>query len=225
MDAAGIRVCVFDAYGTLLDVGAMAADFAPALGGRCAAFMRRWRARQLEISWLPSPMVAGADFWLVTAEALDETMAAFGLDDMQLRNQLMQAWLRPRCYADATAMMTRLTAAGIKCAILSNGTRRMLEDGIGSLPIAGLLDTVLSAEAAGVFKPNPAVYKLVTDHYQLDAKRVCFVSGNNWDITGAASFGFNTVWINRTGELPDELPRGTWASVTSLADLPALLGA
>jgi 2-haloacid dehalogenase len=221
----GIKACIFDAYGTLLDIGAVIELFRPDLGDAAEAFVKAWRAKQLEISWLPNPIFGGADFWLVTGEALDETMAKFGFSDLGLRARLMDSWLQPRLYPEVPAVLTRLRKAGIRTAILSNGTRKMLDSGVRVAGIGSLLDAVLSVEQVGVFKPNQAVYKLAAEHFCVDAPSVCFVSGNVWDIHGAAAFGFNVVWVNRSGARAERLPRGTSAVAGTLAELPALVGA
>ena len=221
----GIKVCVFDAYGTLLDIGAMIELFRPDLGDAAEPFVKMWRAKQLEITWLPNPIFCGADFWLVTGEALDETMVKFGFSDLGLRSRLMDSWLEPRLYPEVPAALTRLRKAGIKAAILSNGTRKMLDSGVRVAGIGSLLDAVLSVEQVGAFKPNQAVYKLAADHFCVEPADVCFVSGNVWDIHGAAAFGFNVVWVNRAGVRAEKLPRGTSAVAGSLAELPALVGA
>lgn len=218
-------VCVFDAYGTLLDIGAMTERFRPDLGDAAEPFFRKWRRRQLEISWLPNPIMAGADFWMITGEALDEVMAEFGLRDHRLRSRLMDAWLAPRLYPDVVPALKRLRGQGMKTAILSNGTRAMLEAGLKAVGITALFDAVLSVEQVRVFKPNAAVYGLVTRHFDTAPASVCFVSGNPWDIQGAAVFGFRTIWLNRAADSPENLPRGTLATITTLAELPALLGA
>lgn len=218
-------VCVFDAYGTLLDIGAMTERFRPDLGDAADAFFRKWRRRQLEISWLPNPIMAGADFWMVTGEALDEVMAEFGLRDHRLRSRLMDGWLAPRLYPDVAQVLKRLRDNGLRTAILSNGTRAMLEAGLKTAGMTGSFDAVLSVEQAGVFKPNAAVYALATSHFGVVPASVCFVSGNPWDIQGAAVFGFSAVWLNRAADSPETLPRGTLATITTLAELPALLGA
>jgi 2-haloacid dehalogenase len=49
------------------------------------------------------------------------------------------------------------------------------------------------------------------------------VSSNGWDIAGAASFGFETFWINRSGATVDQLGIGPGHIMTTLSDLPELL--
>ena len=67
----GIRACVFDAYGTLLDVTAAARHCRADLGDSADALAAVWRAKQLEYTWVRTLMGAYADFWQVTGDALD----------------------------------------------------------------------------------------------------------------------------------------------------------
>ena len=74
----------------------------------------------------------------------------------------------------------------------------MLEQSLSAAGLAGLVDPVLSVEAAGTFKPAPEVYALATRALGLPAARFAFFSSNGWDAHGATSFGFRAVWVNRT---------------------------
>ena len=47
---------------------------------------------------------------------------------------------------------------------------------------------------------------------------ITFFSSNNWDISGANSFGFKTVWINRQGVPWDALPGAPDLTAKSLLD-------
>lgn len=221
----GLELCAFDAYGTLLDIKAMIERFRPDLGHQAEPFFKMWRSKQLEISWLFSPSPKKADFWQVTREALDVTMETFNLYDTRLLARMMEAWLSPPLYREVPGVLAQLRSAGIKTAIVSNGTRKMLTAGIAAAGLDSGVDAVLSAEEAGVFKPKPAVYQMAVDHFDIAPQLVCFVSGNIWDIHGAAAFGFNVVWVNRAAAPPENLPAGRAETIATLAELPALLGA
>jgi 2-haloacid dehalogenase len=218
---AGIAVFVFDAYGTLLDLGDFTRRFHEALGDKADGLMALWRRKQLEYSWLRSLMGRHTDFWHVTGQALDYAMAAYGMSDPALRARMMEAWLAPKAYPEAVQVLTALRQAGVKTAILSNGSPSMLAAGINATGLTPLLDAVLSVEAAGIFKPHPSVYKLATDRFGVEPKLVGFVSGNGWDVAGAAAFGFRVAWVNRTGAPQDELPAGPDAVI---GDLTGLVG-
>ena len=59
----------------------------------------------------------------------------------------------------------------------------------------------------------------MTRHFGVEARDIAFVSSNRWDVMGAASFGFQALWINRA-RLPDEYPEG--APLRELSALMAL---
>src|SRR5512138_1251896 len=68
---AGIRACVFDAYGTLFDFASAAAGCRDVLGDKAEPLTTLWRDKQLQYTWLRAVQGRHADFWQVTGEALD----------------------------------------------------------------------------------------------------------------------------------------------------------
>ena len=122
-------------------------------------------------------------------------------------------------------MLQRLKAAGLKTAILSNGSPAMLDEVVNKAGIAEFLDAVLSVEAVGVYKPHPSVYQLVVDRLAVPAGAISFQSSNAWDAYAASAFGMRVVWCNRYGQRPERLPGKPDREVASLAELPALVGA
>jgi 2-haloacid dehalogenase len=219
---------VFDAYGTLLDVHSIATRAESLVPGHGADLSRRWRVKQLEYTWLQSlmhPTGRGRDdFAGVTALALEYAVAELALPlDAAARRELCDAYLALDAFPDAVPALTAL--APRPRWILSNGTLRMLEPALRHAGIAELLDGVLSVDAAGIYKPAPAVYRLAAERLGIAPPRIGFVSSNGWDITGARAFGFTTFWVNRA-EMPVErhgpAPHHILAT---LAELPNLLGA
>jgi 2-haloacid dehalogenase len=219
-----INGVVFDAYGTLLDVHSAMARHADRLGPDWAAISAAWRAKQLEYSWIRS--LAGPahhlDFAALTDQALHFVAARFGVTDPALLADLSAAYRQLSAYSEVPAMLHALRGAAIPAVILSNGTPAMLAEGVRAADIDGLLDAVISVEEAGIFKPDPRVYRLAIDRLGGDASRLIFVSSNAWDAFGAHANGFRVVWCNRSGQ-PDEY--GLRAHATELADLSTLAGA
>ncbi len=216
---------VFDAYGTLLDVNAAARDCAADLGERWQAFSDIWRAKQLEYSWLRALMGRHADFLDVTRDALDYAAAATGIDvDTALRTRLMDLYMTLPAFPEVPAVLSALRAAGLRLAILSNGSPGMLDAAVRAAGIAGALDAVLSVEDVGVFKPHPSVYQLACDRLEVPKERITFLSSNGWDVAGSAAFGFTAVWVNRQSKPVERLPAGPARILPDLTGLPALLG-
>ncbi len=220
-----ISVCVFDAYGTLFDVNAAAQHCAGELGEQWQPLADLWRTKQLQYTWLRALMGKHKDFWQVTGDALDFAMASLGLDDAGLRGRLADLYLSLDCYPEVPETLRRLKASGIKTAILSNGSPEMLEAAATNAGIRGDLDAILSVESVGIFKPHPSVYKMAEQHFGIEAGRMSFQSSNAWDAYAASTSGFRVVWINRFGQAPERLPGQPDVELSTLHDLPAIVGA
>ncbi|HYZ23171.1 MAG TPA: haloacid dehalogenase type II [Rhodopila sp.] len=219
----GIRACVFDAYGTLFDFTSAAARCRDLLGDKLDRLNTLWRDKQLQYTWLRGLQGRHADFWQVTGDALDFTLAALGIDNADLRRRLMDLYLTLDAFAEVPAMLDRLKAAGFKTAILSNGSPAMLEAAVQHARISHLLDAVLSVEEVGVYKPHPKVYQLAADRLAIEPSAISFQSSNAWDAHAASAFGMRVVWCNRTAQRPEHLPGEPDHEVRSLAELPALV--
>ncbi|MCH7692514.1 MAG: haloacid dehalogenase type II [Proteobacteria bacterium] len=218
-----IGACVFDAYGTLFDVAAAAARCRDDLGDKAGPLAVLWRTKQLEYTWLRSLMDEYVDFWRVTGDGLDYAMATLGIDG-DVRARLMDLYMRLDAYGEVKDVLGGLKAARIKTAILSNGAPAMLEAAVKNAGIDDLLDDVLSVDSIGVYKPHPRVYQMAVDGLGVAAGRICFMSSNAWDVAGAANFGFRVVWVNRFGQQRERLPGAHEHEISTLAELPALLG-
>lgn len=219
-----IRACVFDAYGTLFDVHSAAERVRTELGERADELSAVWRERQLRYTWLRSLMDRRADFWEITGGALDFAMGVVGISDPALRSRLMELYLELTPFPEVPDTLARLKDSGRKVAILSNGDPSMLISAAKSAGIYKLLDGILSAQEAGIFKPHPSVYRIVPDRLRVTADQVAFQSSNAWDAHGASAFGFFAVWVNRSGQPPEQLPSPPGAEIQTLEGLPPLLG-
>ena len=225
-----IKVCVFDAYGTLFDVTAAARMAAESpefaiLRDRWAQVARDWRNKQLAYSWLRAVTGAHADFWQVTQDGLDWALEASGLaGDAALRERLLELYWELQAYPEVPEMLKALKSAGKLTAILSNGSPKMLEGAVRSAGIGDVLDDVLSVESVGVFKPARRVYDLVGQRFDCAPEEVLFVSSNGWDAAAASGYGFRTVWVNRVGEPMDRLPWTPHRVLGDLGSIPAEAG-
>jgi 2-haloacid dehalogenase len=220
----GIKACVFDAYGTLFDVGAPVRKLIAEIGPKADELAQLWRRKQLEYSWLRSLMGVHVDFWHVTGDALDYALAFHGIDDPGLKDELMVLYLKLDAYADAGETLKAIKSRGLRTAILSNGSPSMLDSAVRAAGLDRLLDMVLSVEDVGIYKPSRRVYRLAMQKLVIhDAPSICFVSDNTWDAQAAAQFGFQAVRVNRNGLKDENIPGRPACYVTKLGEIPALL--
>lgn len=223
-----IKACVFDAYGTLFDVGAAARMAArePGAEGWAASWPElaaNWRRKQLEYTWLRAVAGAHRDFWDVTQDALDWSLEAAGLSDATLRERLLALYWELAAFPEVPQMLAQLADRGQRLAILSNGSPGMLDAAVRSAGLDGQFEALLSVEEVGVFKPHASVYGLVGTRMGLQPDEVLFVSSNGWDACSGAAFGFRTVWVNRDGAPADRLHGTPDLTLRDLSDLPAAL--
>ncbi len=217
-----VGACVFDAYGTLLDVHAAVGRHAARIGGgRAPALSALWRAKQLEYSWILSQTGDYEDFEALTERALDVALATQGIADPGLRHALLAAYRELDAFPDAAPALAALRAKGVATAILSNGSPGMLAAAVGAAGLAPWLDAVLSVDDIRLYKPAPRVYALAAMRFGCAPRDIVFVSGNAWDAYGAARFGCRVLWLNRTPQ-PEEygLDRLAEGRISTLAELP-----
>ena len=218
-----VKACVFDAYGTLFDFATAASKCRDVLGDDVDKLTVLWRDKQLQYTWLRATQSLHADFWQVTGDALDFSLETLGIDIPGLRDRLMTMYLTLDPFPEVPEVLKRLKTAGLRTAILSNGTPRMLDNVVKAAKLDGLLDAVLSVEEVGVYKPHPRVYQLAVDRLGIPASAIAFQSSNAWDAYAASAFGMKVVWCNRYRQRAERLPGAPDREIRSLAELPALV--
>jgi len=221
----GVQGCVFDAYGTLFDFAAAARNCRDVLGDDINRLTALWRDKQLQYTWLRAAQGRHADFWQVTADALDFALETLGVTKPGLRDRLMSLYLTLDPFPEVSGVLARLKAAGMQTAILSNGSPAMLDAAVKAARFETLLDAVLSVEEVGVYKPHPKVYQLAVDRLGIPASAISFQSSNAWDAYAASAFGMKVVWCNRCGQRRERLPGSPDWEIQSLTEFPALVGA
>jgi 2-haloacid dehalogenase len=212
----------FDLFGTLLSLRPLDETCDRLSPGRGAQIAARWRARQVEASWLRTAMEQWADFDVVTLDALRATLQEFGIggsaDEAVLR-KVADAFIDLPLVDSAGEVVDELRAAGVVTGVLTNASLRALELVTGRLPP---MDHYLSVDAARRFKPHPSVYQLAVDATGLAKERIGFVTANGWDAAGAGTFGFRVAWLRPapTASLPavgaPEPILATWREILSI---------
>lgn len=212
-----VRACAFDAYGTLFDVHSAIREVAAAVPDS-QQLSELWRAKQLQYTWLRSLMGKYADFERVTREALEFALRTHGVRDRELQAALLERYLHLDAYEDAREAIVRLRQVDLTVIILSNGTPAMIEAACESSGLGEVLQGFVSVDDARVYKPHPDAYTLACDGLGLEPEEICLISANGWDVAGGGSFGFRTVWVNRSPGPAEQLGAMPDAEVRSLAD-------
>jgi 2-haloacid dehalogenase len=215
------RALFFDVFGTLVDwrSGVLAACGEVAARSGVAAdwpaVVDDWRR-----AYRPAlDAVRAAEQWrdldAVQRETLTDILARHGVElPAAERELLVQSWRRLPAWPDAPAGLDRLRARSV-LATLSNGHVALLVD---LLRFAGLrVDAVLSAELAGSYKPDPAVYRRGVELLGLRPEEAGMVAAHPDDLAAAAEVGLRPLFVAR----PREWGPGT--AVAPPTGLPGLV--
>ncbi len=188
----------FDIYGTLIDPHGVVSELQKHVGDRAGEFSRIWREKQLEYSWRRGLMGLYADFGTCTAQALDyaDTAMATALDD-EVKRSLLQAYRVLPAFDDVAASLESLHANGCRLYPFSNGTVDMVDAVLTHAGIDSWFEPVISVDVLQTFKPDPRVYRHVTEVAGLAPRDCWLVSSNPFDVIGAVSFGMRAAWLQR----------------------------
>ena len=223
---ARIKVCMFDQYGTVVDMQTglteVAAPYLRSKGwtGDPHAFVTWWRRTHFENSMIdallhrehtPYREIGHRSVaWVLERAGIPYTMA-------EVRHLVAQIeTLRP--FPEVPGALARLKTR-FKIVVLSNGDPDMLETARQHhrLPF----DAVISVAVANAFKPHVATYRKAVEILGVGMSDVLFVANHNFDCIGAKSAGMHAAFIDRRrrpfGVTPHQ-PDLIVADMTELAD-------
>lgn len=201
--AGQVRALTFDVFGTVVDWRGSIIREGQILAAEkglevdWAAFADRWRGgygpamNRVRSGELPWTSIDDLHRMI-----LDQLLVEFDLDmlDESERDHLNRAWHRLSPWPDAVGGLNRLKARYI-ITTLSNGNVSLLTNMAKN---AGLpWDAILSAELAGQYKPDAAVYMKAAELLSLAPEQVMMVAAHPGDLRGAARAGLRTAYVHR----------------------------
>ncbi len=199
-----IKAIIFDAYGTLFDVNSAAEKCKEKIGDKWEGFANYWRTTQLEYTWLRSLMKRHKDFWQITEDSLDKSMKLYNIDIL-MKEELLNLYKVLSPFPEVKETLNKLKDTNYKLAILSNGTPDLLNQLVRNSDLQNIFDDIFSIEEVRTFKPDSKVYDIPVKKYKIQKNEIVFLSANTWDVSGAGNYGYNSVWINRSNNIFDNL--------------------
>jgi 2-haloacid dehalogenase len=222
-----IKVCMFDQYGTVVDMqGGLTAAAAPFLkrkgwAGDPNSFVTWWRRTHFENSMIDALLHRAHTPY----REIGHRSVAYVMDRAGIPHTLEEVhWLVAqietlRCFPEVPEALARLKTR-YRIMVLSNGDPDMLEAAKGHHGIA--FDRVISVAEANSFKPHVATYTKAAEIAGVHMDEVLFVANHAFDCIGAKSAGMRTAFIDRrrrpfgiTPHQPDIIVR----LMSELADL------
>ncbi|HEY6678137.1 MAG TPA: HAD-IA family hydrolase, partial [Actinomycetota bacterium] len=110
--------------------------------------------------------------------------------------------------------------AGLKLGVVSN-FEEWLERLLARLGVTGFFDVRVISGIEGMEKPDPRIFRLAVERADVTPERSAYVGDNpEFDVDPAAAAGMFPVLLDRRERFPD----ATATRITTLDDLPAVLG-
>jgi 2-haloacid dehalogenase len=232
-----VKVLAFDVFGTVVNwrssVIAESAELGKAKGLNIdwPAFTDAWRSiyrpymDQVGTGKLPWTKLDD-----LHRQMLEETLNKFAINNLNEdeKKHLNLVWHRLRPWPDSVPGLSRLKSRFV-ITTLSNGNISLLTN---MAKHAGLpWDCILSAENVRRYKPDPEVYLLVPQLFDLKPEQVMMVAAHEHDLQSAQNHGLRTAFVHRPkehgpGKASEIPPAGRYDFVTSdMLDLADQLGA
>jgi 2-haloacid dehalogenase len=162
------------------------------------------------------------DFWQVTEDSLDKSMKAYKIDS-SMKNELLDLYKTLLPFKEVPEVLKSLKEKNYKLAILSNGTPSLLNELVKSNNLDNLFDDLFSIEEVGIYKPDSKVYDMPINKYKIKKNEVAFLSANTWDVSGGGNYGYNSIWVNRSKNIFDNLDYIPKHEIKNLSELAPLI--
>jgi 2-haloacid dehalogenase len=223
-----VRVCMFDQYGTVVDMQggltAIATPFLKAKGwrGDPNAFVTWWRRTHFENSMIDALLHREHTPYReighrAVAHVMDRAGISYTKDEVRYLVGEIEK-LKP--FPEVPAALDRLHTK-YKLVVLSNGDPDMLETAKRHHGIA--FDRVISVAEAGSFKPHIATYTKAVELLGLRMDQILFVANHAFDCIGAKSAGMRTAFIDRRRRPFGETPHQPDIVVPTMTELAAAI--
>ncbi|MDI1283637.1 MAG: haloacid dehalogenase type II [Reyranella sp.] len=221
-----IKVCMFDQYGTVVDMqGGLVKIATPYLEskgwkGKANSFVTWWRRTHFENSMIDALLhkehtpYREIGFRSV-CQVLDRCELSYTDDEVRW---LVSEIEKLECFPEVPAALAKLQTK-YKLVVLSNGDPDMLETAKKYHKMN--FDRVISVAEANSFKPHVATYTKAAELLGLPMDHILFVANHQFDVIGAKAAGMRTAMINRRDrpfERTPYQPDITLATMTDLAN-------
>lgn len=129
---------------------------------------------------------------------------------------------------DALECVQRLSGAGVRVGVITNGDLDYQQEKIAAVGLADLVEHVIASGEVGVPKPDPRIFQVACWRFGVAASDVAYVGDRLYtDAIGAGRAGLTGVWLNRSGRAmtnaeSHDARAAAVAEIATLADLPAL---
>jgi len=145
-----------------------------------------WRQRYLQLTYQAGPY---RSYEGIIKEAAHEVGVPYARAE-----ELVQRWGELEPWPEMPQVVHALLEK-VPVAVVTNASIALANTAVTCLGVA--IPTIVTAEEAGYYKPQPQPYRMALDRLQCPAESVLFVAGSAADVPGASAVGMPVFWHNR----------------------------
>ena len=105
----------------------------------------------------------------------------------------------------SVSLARQLRAAGYRTLLLTNFSRETFPRALALNPFLNEFDGGLVSGEEKLMKPDPAIYRLLCERYQVSPARAVFIDDNPRNVAAAADLGMHGIRFTAPPQLGDEL--------------------
>jgi 2-haloacid dehalogenase len=218
-----MRAVAFDAIETCLSLEPLRPKLADM--GLRPVDLELWFAQALRDAFAIEVSGGFKPFAEVLEGALEALLASRGLplDGRRVR-ELVEAFAELPVHPDVRPAFERVRRAGLKLAIITNGSRKSTHRALAHAGLLSFVDAIISVDDVRRFKPARAVYLHAARKLGVPPWALGVVAAHGWDVHGARAAGLRTVFVERKERLSPAL-RKPDAIASNLSEAVDALGA
>jgi len=191
-----LRAVAFDSIQTCLDLEPLRARLVQ-LGLR-PADLELWFARSLRDGFACEcagrfqpfpPILAGTLRALLESRRLPAPDHDIGA--------VIEAFAELPLHPDVRPAFERVREAGLRLALLTNGSERATRKAFARAGLERMLDAVISVDEIGHFKPAAEVYLHAAKRLRVRPSRLALIATHQWDVQGAQRTGLRGGFVRR----------------------------
>ena len=195
------NVVVFDVLETLLDLDALAERFEKV--GQPAAMLGPWFLRFQRDAMALSLAGDAAPFEPVARQAL-RTESKQTLSEADI-DYILAGFASLPTFDDAAPALRTLSEAGVSIGCLTVGSPENTRSFLDGAGLFQFVDHVITAQAAGIWKPHPKIYHFAAEQMQTPIDHMALVAVHAWDCHGAKRAGALAGWCARLELQPGDV--------------------
>jgi len=195
------KILVFDVNETLLDLSALAPEFAKVFGD--AALLDEWFNNVILFAMGLTLANAYRTFGEIGVAALQMLADAGGAPLSEEQARRIAGGIRSLPpHREVPGALRLLKDAGFRLVTLTNSPMAVVDAQMANAELQAFFERNFSVDTVRRFKPAPEPYRMVAEELGVAPSEMWMIAAHAWDVGGAMQTGYRAAFVARPGKAP-----------------------